>query len=196
MKKIFYAAAAIAACTFVSCKDKTDSSASDTNAKYIASNNNIYNTIETGDVSKIKDWIASDAVDHGGGADGKDVVGGDNIIAMLGSIHTNFQPGFKYTVVNTSTDGVYLYTLAHMEGTTTATPGMGMPANQKMDMMSVDVVKIKGGKASEHWAYMNPKDMMAMMGHEGPGAPPAGGDKMMDNKMKGDKMMADTAKKM
>ena len=189
MKKILYAAAAIAACTFVSCKDKTETTTTDSNAKYIAANNNIYNAIETGDVSKLKDWIATDAVDHGGGANGQDVVGGDSIIAMLAMVHNAFQPGFKYTAVNTTTDGSYLYTLAHMEGTTTANPGMGMPANQKMDMMSVDVVKIKDGKASEHWAYMNPKDMMSMMGagHDGPPPPPSAG---------GDKMKMDTAKKM
>lgn len=40
----------------------------------------------------------------------------------------------------------------------------GMPANAKFDMNSVQVVKIVNGKATDHWMYENPQDMMKMMG--------------------------------
>ena len=60
--------------------------------------------------------------------------------------------------------GDYLFTLARLTGTTTANPGMGMPPNKKMDLKSVDVVKVKNGKATDHWQFVDPKEMMEMMG--------------------------------
>jgi hypothetical protein len=40
---------------------------------------------------------------------------------------------------------------------------MGMPANTPIDMTSVNVVKIKNGKAVEHWRYIDASQMMQMM---------------------------------
>lgn len=133
------------------------------NEKNLANNKEIYKAIETGDVSKIKDYIDKDAVDHGGGPNGQDVKGSDSIIAMLGSIHKSFTD-LKMEVIADATNGDYLFTLVRLTGTTTANPGMGMPPNKKMDSKSVDVVKIKNGKAIEHWEFVDPKEMMAMMG--------------------------------
>jgi predicted SnoaL-like aldol condensation-catalyzing enzyme len=133
------------------------------NEKNLAHNKEIYKAIETGDVSKIKDYIDKDAVDHGGGANGQDVKGGDSIIAMLGGIHNSFTD-LKMEVIADATNGDYVFSLVHLTGTTTANPGMGLPANKKMDSKSVDVVKIKNGKAVEHWEFIDPKEMMAMMG--------------------------------
>jgi predicted SnoaL-like aldol condensation-catalyzing enzyme len=48
-----------------------------------------------------------------------------------------------------------------------------------MDMTIVDVVRIKDGKAVEHWAYLDPRDMMKHMKD----MPPM--DNKMDNKMNG-----------
>jgi predicted SnoaL-like aldol condensation-catalyzing enzyme len=67
-------------------------------------------------------------------------------------------------VISEAISGDYLFTLVRLTGTTTASPGMGMPPNKKMDSKSVDVVKLKDGKAVEHWEFVDPKDMMAMMG--------------------------------
>lgn len=133
------------------------------NEKNLAHNKEIYKAIETGDVSKIKDYIDKDAVDHGGGANGQDVNGGDSILAMLGNIHNSFTD-LKMEVIADATNGDYVFSLVHLTGTTTANPGMGMPPNKKMDSKSVDVVKVKNGKAIEHWEFMDPKEMMAMMG--------------------------------
>jgi predicted SnoaL-like aldol condensation-catalyzing enzyme len=133
------------------------------NEKNLAHNKEIYKAIETGDVSKIKDYIDKDAVDHGGGANGQDVNGGDSIIAMLGNIHNSFTD-LKMEVIADATNGDYVFSLVHLTGTTTANPGMGMPPNKKMDSKSVDVVKMKNGKAIEHWEFMDPKEMMEMMG--------------------------------
>ncbi|MEP6948870.1 MAG: ester cyclase [Ginsengibacter sp.] len=133
------------------------------NEKVLAHNKELYKAIETGDVSKIKDYIDKDAVDHGGGANGQDVKGGDSIMAMLGGIHNSFTD-LKMEVIADAINGDYVFSLVRLTGTTTANPGMGMPPNKKMDSKSVDVVRIKNGKAVEHWEFMDPKEMMAMMG--------------------------------
>jgi predicted SnoaL-like aldol condensation-catalyzing enzyme len=130
------------------------------NEKALANNREVYKAIETGDVSKIKDYIDKDAIDHGGD---HDVKGADSIIAMLGSIHNSFTD-LKMEVIADAVHGDYVFTLVRLTGTTTATPGMGMPPNKKMDSKSVDVVKLKNGKAVEHWEFVDPKEMMAMMG--------------------------------
>src|SRR5258708_22178734 len=133
------------------------------NEKTLAKNKEVYKAIETGDVSKIKDYIDKDAVDHGGGPNGQDVKGGDSIISMIGGIHNSFTD-LKMEVIAEAMNGDYLFTLVRLTGTTTANPGMGLPPNKKLDSKSVDVVKIKDGKATEHWQFVDPKEMMEMMG--------------------------------
>ena len=101
-------------------------------------------------------------MDHSGGRNGGDLLGGDSIVAMLGSLHNSFSD-LKMEVIADATNGGYLFTLSRLTGTTTANPGMGMPPNKRIDSKSVDVVKLKDGKAIEHWSYNDPKEMMAMM---------------------------------
>ena len=71
-----------------------------------------------------------------------------------------------------------------MTGTTNS-EYMGMPANTPIDMTSVNVVKIKNGKAVEHWRYSDAGEMMQMM-QMMHGEHPMQGEKMMneeDHKM-------------
>ena len=159
MKKVLFATSTILVCFLISCKDGSGSNSQ--NEKNLANNREIYKAIETGDVSKIKDYIDKDAVDHGG-PDGQEIKGGDSILAMIGSIHNSFTD-LKMEIIADATSGDYVFTLSRLTGTTTANPGMGMPPNKKMDSKSVDVVKVKDGKAIEHWSFIDPKDMMEMM---------------------------------
>ena len=165
MKKIFPALAFAAACLAISCNDsKETKSSSSSDAETIKKNNmEIYRAIETGDGTKLKDYLAADAIDHNGGPNGEDVVGSDSIIKMLTTVKTCFEPGFKFSPVAQAVDGEYLFALVDMVGTTTANPGMGMPPSTKMNMRSVDVIRIVDGKAKEHWGYMSMADMMKMM---------------------------------
>ncbi len=133
------------------------------NSNVMADNMKLYKAIETGDVSGIKNYIDKNAVDHEAGANGQDVVGGDSILAMLATIHNSFTGDLKAEVISSAMSGDYIFTLVRITGTTTATPGMGMPANKQIDSKSVDVVKIKNGKAIEHWQFLDRKDMMSMM---------------------------------
>ena len=189
MKRLLFASAAIAACMLVSCKGD-DASAN--NQKLKDDNAKVYKALETGDVSQIKDLMAADGVDHGGAPDGSDIKGADSILASISRIHTCFEPGLKFNIINQAVDGEYLYALTEMNGKTTANPGMGMPPSTEMNMKSVDVVKLKDGKMTDHWAFASTADMMKMMGG-GPGMPPPpppGAPKGDSGKM----MMKDTVK--
>jgi len=128
----------------------------------IAHNSEVYRAIESGDVSKLDSFMAKDIVDHEGNM-GKDIVGLDSIKSYLGSIHKYFD-GLKIESISegTSLDGQYHFALVRMTGKTKANP-WGMPVGMDMDDMSVDVVKIKDDKATDHWSFTSMKDMMEMM---------------------------------
>src|SRR5580693_4765550 len=80
------------------------------NEKTLAKNKEVYKAIETGDVSKIRDYIDKDAVDHGGGPNGQDVKGSDSILSMIGSIHKSFTD-LKMEVISDAMSGDYLFSL-------------------------------------------------------------------------------------
>ena len=188
MKKILFAFATICTCGFISCAG--DAAKKDDASIAIKENNiNFYKALENGDEATIKKWINADAVDHNGDSTGGDIVGGDKITAMLTQMHNSFEPGMKMNIVSQALDGDYLYTLVEMKGTTTAMPGMGFPPSTKFDSRSVDVVKLKDGKAQEHWGFMSMPDVMMMM--KGKDAMPHGDTEMPS----GDKRpMVDSAK--
>ena len=70
--------------------------------------------------------------------------------------------GLKMEVIAQGTGDGYHFSLVKMTGKV-KDASMGMPVGTDISGMSVDVVKIKDGKATEHWSYMDPKQMMEMM---------------------------------
>ncbi len=125
-------------------------------------NREVYRAIETGDVSKLDSFIAKDFIDYEGNM-GKDIVGVDSVKHYLSQIHNYFE-GLKIETISeaTSLDGNYHFAMVRMTGKIKENP-WGMPVGQDMDDMSIDVVKIKDGKATEHWSFTSMKDMMEMM---------------------------------
>ena len=178
MRNLFTGLCAVAF-LLAGCKDsKTETTATTTsnNAETNSVHSKaIYTAIETGDVSKI-DFLADDVIDHEGGPNG--TTGKDNVLKMLSDIHNHFRDLKMETIADaTSADGTYHFALIRMTGTSTDA-FMGMPANTAMDHMSVDVVKMRDGKAAEHWGFYDPAGMKSMN--------PMGDSKMetkMDNKM-------------
>lgn len=125
----------------------------------------IMKAYESGDFSKMGDYIATDAVDHGG--ENGDVKGLENIVNEMKRYKT-MVTDMKSTVIHEMADDEYVMTWATMSGKMNGT---------EMSMSSVDVSKFKDGKAVEHWVFMNPMDMMKMMpqevpGRDGQGLPP------------------------
>jgi predicted SnoaL-like aldol condensation-catalyzing enzyme len=130
----------------------------------------VYTAIESGDVSKV-DFLADDIIDHEGP---NGVRGKDSVLAMLSDMHNHFKDLKMETIADaTSADGMYHFALIRMTGTP-IDDKMGMPANMAVDNMSVDVVKMKDGKATEHWGFYSPADMGKMHSPM---------DAKMDNKM-------------
>jgi predicted ester cyclase len=114
-------------------------------------NDAIMKAYEAGDFSKMGDYIAADAIDHG--SDHGDVKGLDSIVADM-KRYRAMMPDMKSTMSRSLADEEYVFTWAKISGTMNGKP---------ITMSSVDVSKFKDGKAVEHWIYMDPKDMMNMM---------------------------------
>lgn len=175
MKERFLAFAA--GLLLLSCNQTKDASvAGDSDHMATASRNTehtkeIYRAIETGDMSKMDSLVAKDVVDHEGNM-GKDIVGLDSLKAFLGKMHTYFD-GLKFDVLSdaTSHEGDYHFSLVRMTGKAKANP-WGMPVGRDIDDTSVDVTKIKDGKATDHWGFTSMKDMMEMMPADGKMPPP------------------------
>jgi predicted ester cyclase len=69
----------------------------------------------------------------------------------------------KFEVIEDAASDDHIFALVHMTGTTNK-PVWGMPANHKIDSRSVDVIKVKDGKMSDHWGFYSMSEMMKMMG--------------------------------
>jgi ketosteroid isomerase-like protein len=151
-------------------KENGGTTSSNTAAEKAKANNRaVLEAIQKGDVSKIDQYMTTDAVDHSGPDGMTEVKGSDQIKQALGSIKASFSE-LKMDVVEEAASDDHLFVLVKMSGTTTANPGMGMPPNQKIEMTTVDLLKFNNdGKLTDHWSYNDPKDMMKMMGGQGQG---------------------------
>jgi len=158
MKKLFFILTIGSVTSLISCNsDSGGMSATAKKNKEV--NEAITKAYESGDFSKMGDYIATDAVDHGG--ETGDIKGLDSIVATMKRSHDQM-PDMKFETIRTMADDEYVMTWFKATGTA-KTDGMGMKAGQKMDMASVDVAKFKDGKAVEHWIFMDPSEMMKMM---------------------------------
>jgi len=158
MKKLFFILAVVIMNSLIACN--SDAGGTSTTAKKNTEvNDAIMKAYQAGDFSKMGDYIAADAVDHGGSTG--EVKGLDNIVADMKKYHEQM-PDMKLEKIREMADDEYVMTWAKMSGTP-KTDGMGMKAGQKVEMTSIDVAKFKDGKAVEHWIFMDPNDMMKMM---------------------------------
>ena len=167
MKKIFLFLSVISLSLVISCKNEESTNSSSTTKE---PNKNesavlaINKAIESGNMAALDSLIAPNAVDHNGGPMAKQVVGLDSIKHSLQAMH-NSMNNMKMDAEVQASEGDYVFTLTHMTGISSANPdpSMGMPPNTKIDMRSVEVVKFgSDGKATDHWGYMDPADMMKM----------------------------------
>jgi len=132
--------------------------------------------IESGDLSKLDQYIAADGVDHGAGDHGEDIKGLDSIKAYLGHMHDHYRD-LKLEEVQQAANGDYVFTLSRFKGTSSV-QSMGAPAGTSFDMTTVEVVKFNAeGKATDHWGYLTMADAMKMMGGGNMEMPP-GANKM------------------
>ena len=135
---------------FISCNSNSGGMSA-TAKKNMEVNDAIMKAYEAGDFSKMGDYIATDAIDHG--SDHGDVKGLDSIVADM-KRYRAMMPDMKSTMSRSLADDEYVFTWAKIAGTMNG---------KSITMSSVDVSKFKDGKAVEHWIYVDPKDMMNMM---------------------------------
>jgi len=163
MKKIHFAVATAMLCCCISCNSGTGTSDNTTSSaaqKNLDACRGVNKAIETGDVSNLDSFIAADAVDHAGMMG--DIKGVDSIKAELAKIH-NMASDMKMETVKELADDEYVFQWLRFTGTA-ATGDMGMTPGTKFDMTAIEVSKFNNeGKATEHWEFMQPTDMMKMM---------------------------------
>ncbi|MBL7739430.1 MAG: nuclear transport factor 2 family protein [Chitinophagaceae bacterium] len=149
MKKFLMLLVAATGLLLLSCNNEGGMSA--TAKKNLEINDAIMKAYEAGDFGKMGDYIAADAVDHGG--ETGDVKGLENIVSEM-KRYREMMPDMKSTMTRSLADDEYVYTWATMSGTMGGKP---------TTMTSVDISKFKDGKAVEHWVFMDPKELMQMM---------------------------------
>jgi predicted SnoaL-like aldol condensation-catalyzing enzyme len=137
MKKLFFILAVVILNSLVAC----NSGMSSTAKKNKEVNDAIMKAFEAGDFSKMGDYIAADAVDHG--SEKGDVSGLDNIVAAMKGYREQMGE-MKSETIRELADDDYVMVWSKMAG---------------RNMTTVDIAKFKDGKAVEHWIYMDPKDM-------------------------------------
>jgi predicted SnoaL-like aldol condensation-catalyzing enzyme len=137
MKKLFVILAVVALNSLIAC----NSGMSSTAKKNKEVNDAIMKAFEAGDFSKMGDYIAADAVDHGG--EKGDVSGLENIVAAMKGYREQMGE-MKSETIRELADDDYVMVWSKMAG---------------RNMTTVDIAKFKDGKAVEHWIYVDAKDM-------------------------------------
>lgn len=171
MKKILFLIVSGTAILLASCGGKKDEGgASATTKKNLEVNAAIGKCFETGDFSKIGDYLAEDFVDYAG------MTGPVKGIEANKKAWTEMMANMdssKSMMSHSVGDDEIVYSMVEMSGICKKDM-MGMKAGQKVEGKSIEVTKFKDGKAIAHWTYMTPDEMMKMMGGMPP-MPPADG---------------------
>ena len=162
MKKTFLPLFAGAFLLFASCNNSSPVSSESTADNNSQAQKNldgfhvVSKAFETGDANSIDSVVADDFVDH---TDHGDVKGKDSLKAMINMMHANVKD-MKQETIKELADNGYVFSWMHYSGT--GNGAMGMP-NGHFEANVIETVKIRDGKAVEHWTFMDPLDMMKMM---------------------------------
>jgi hypothetical protein len=176
MKKYLSILTVAVICCCLSCNNKNESGLSATTQKNLDAMHAISHSFETKDFSKLGDYIATDAVDHTG--DKGDIKGLDSMKAAFIKEEAQMSDQKSETIKELADDQ---YVMSWMRYTTVMkTDGMGHKAGDTVNMKALEVAKFADGKAVEHWTFMEPVDVVKMMGAMGqaPMSMPADSTKM------------------
>lgn len=172
MKKLLLVLFAATICFLTACNEKaaTEGGMSEAARKNLDAFHAVDNAFQTGDLSRIDSVVASDFVDH---TPKGDVVGTDSLKAMITMMK-------KAGTMKSETKKEFAddeYVMAWLRWTGTSDGSIpDMPAGP-YEMNGVEVVRFKDGKAVEHWAFMDAREMMKMMGGGQPAPSPTSTDK-------------------
>ena len=130
-------------------------------AKYKEVYNNVLNILTSGKIDMLDKYVTQDMVEHDPSPTMDKKNGIDAVKDIFKGYHKIF-PDMKAQVHNVAVSGDYLFAYVTFTGTTSE-PYMGMPANHKMTMDQVDLVRFKGDKIAEHWGFTSNTDVMKIM---------------------------------
>jgi hypothetical protein len=146
----------------VSCSDKNESGGMSEKAKKnLESHRAIANMFETNDFSKIGDYIAVDAVDY---AEGRPIKGLDSIKASFMKMD-EMAGDMKNEPVKEMADDEYVMAWLRFTGTMNGTAF----TSDAVEVSQYD----KDSKVIAHWTFMQPADVMKMMGMDPGQLPPS-----------------------
>ena len=180
MKKLLFVPAALLGIFFISCNNNA-AGPSATTQKNLDAMHGVQQAFDKKDFSKVGDYIAEDAVDHAG--EQGDIKGLANIKAQFEKWAAGSENDKSVTTKEMADDD-YVMSWAKYSGTS-KTASMGVKPGEHFEMEAVEVCKFKDGKITDHWSFVNPKNMMKMMGNMQQPMP-----------MPADSTRKDTAKKM
>ena len=171
MKKFLVILFVATICFLTACNEKaaTSSGTSDAARKNLDAFHAVDNAFQTGDLSRIDSVVSSDFVDHTPKGDkGRDSL--KTMITMMKKAGT-----MKSETKKEFADDEYV--MAWMRWTGTSDGSIpDLPAGP-FEMDGIEVVRFKDGKAVEHWAFMDVRELMKMMGPQMPAPSPTSTDK-------------------
>ena len=156
---------------FIACdnekKDSDDKVAGDqkddTVAQNIEKTKSFYPLFEKGDWAGIEAIVAPEFKDHSPMIPEGTASNRDSLMKYLKMTKEGY-PDLKFEVMHVAGVDDMVFVHYRFTGTNTG-PFMGMPAtNKKIDYTGVDLLKIKDGKAVEHWDYADNVTYMKQMG--------------------------------
>ncbi len=153
-------------CLLFSCGKKNEGGMSDTAKKNLEAFNGVSKCIDSQDFTKISDFIAADAVDH---SDKGELKGLEAITANM-KTYGDMSTGMSSDVVKALADDEYVMSWMKFRGTAKSA-AMGMKPGEKYEMQGIEVARCKDGKIVEHWSFVDPAEMMKMMGNMNQAAP-------------------------
>src|SRR6185312_181860 len=170
MKKYVLLPVLAITCYCLSCNNKPEGGLSAKAQKNLDVSHAISHCFETNDFSKLGDYIAVDAVDHGG--EHGDIKGLDSLKVEFTRYVASVSNG-KTEIIKELADDDYVMSWERFTGTY-KTDGQGHKAGDSFDMKMLELSKFADGKATEHWVFMEPAEMMKMMGPQQSQMPMAG----------------------
>jgi predicted ester cyclase len=134
------------------------------NEKYKSIYNGVLDALTSGNADILDKYVAQDFIEHDPSPVKSDKTGIEALKEDFTAFNKIF-PDMKAQVHQTAVSGDYLFAYLTFTGTTSE-PHMGMPANHKMTMNAVDLVRFKDDKIVEHWGFTSNEDIMKMMQHD------------------------------
>jgi hypothetical protein len=165
MKKLVLPVIAVMIIYLVSCNQPASTSSageSDKAKKNLDNSRAVTKMFESGDFSKIGDYIAPDAVDHW--AMKGEVKGLDSLKALFEQ-YGSMMKDTKIDIVQEMANDDYSMLWIKQSGTCTMDdPMMHMKSGEHVAMESIEMTKHNAdGKITDHWGFTSMKDMMKMM---------------------------------